>query len=226
MDDDNTDGNVDFEDAPSDNADSVDIVEEAHNEGFANVTNDGNSLNLKRFVMSFWGNQAAKDLAKPYCEAIRNHARLCHEIEDESSDLHLKNHLVAYPITNNATVYFQKDKYGSRSRLRERIKKDTKKNPEFKEKDYQMILDFDNITNELYIHFESIYVKFTTAMMTDERLRPSHRCIFKALILDDGDKLGPKKSVMLQMPEYEFQWERNFDRPAEFLMFDDNVEDR
>ncbi len=237
----NDNENVVAEDA-SNNEDNNNVVAEdasnnQGNENFFFVDEDASQrqkqlppLSLKTFLMPVEGNRNARDLAWPHCERVLQHARDCNEIEGPQSDVLLHRHLLRRIITNNAAIYFRLDKIGSTSHFRDRIKNDIERqmlnNINLQKDDYRLVHDFDNIGFEFNSHLECEYKNLMEKMMTGEGLSPGHRRLFEALHLHGGAKLGPKKSIMLQMLEYPLQKENTFADPAEFLMYDDDVVDR
>ncbi len=122
------------------------------------------------------------------------------------------------------------DKIGSTSCFRDRVERDIKemeqKNIRITEDDYVLVCDFDNVDLEFNSHLENEYEKFMKTMTNDENISPGQRRFFKALHLHEGDKLGAKRSIMLQMLECALQREYKFGAPAEFLMYADDVVDR
>ena len=88
---------------------------------------------------------------------------------------------------------------------------------------YIRMNDFDNVGIDFYSHWELEYEQVMTEMTESKKLSIFQRLLFRALHLDEGWKLGAKKSIMLQMLEYGCQKKFNQSGPVEFLMYDHNV---
>jgi hypothetical protein len=194
-------------------------------------------VDCKSYMMPIAGNRTARDLVKPHCTRLVQHAQTCNEFENPHSDV-LDLHLTPSPVTNRAAIYYRSQehadqnrtkttKVGSTSKFRDRIALDKQKNKDEKvvlaHETYLRMMDFDNTSGRFNSFMEHQYKKVMETTMTNERLAAFQRRMAVAIHKDGGDKLGAKKEIMLQMLEYGYQLELETGAPAEFLMYDDEV---
>ena len=89
-------------------------------------------------------------------------------------------------------------KIGCTSKLTDHINKDKEKNTILTNENDIIVIDFGNVGEVFYLHFESIYEQVMTKMTESEELSVFQCLLFRAIHLDEGWKLGAKKNIMLQ----------------------------
>lgn len=81
------------------------------------------------------------------------------------------------------------------------------------------MIDFDNIGEEFNSELENKYKYLMEKLTKSKGLKPFQVRMFIALHVDGGEKLGAKRSIMLQMLEYGCQLSIKKYAMAEFLMY-------
>ena len=154
--------------------------------------------------------------------SLRIHNQICTQITEVTSNTAVYAMFVKNANANPTKYVLEKN--GSICNLVQRITfyNEKKKKEQYIEQDIKFvcIFDLDNVSNEFYSKMEELYKEVMNVMMMHEHLEPIQRLIFTALHKYEGEKLGPKRTTMLQMIEYGCQTEFKKEAPAEFLMCD------
>jgi hypothetical protein len=90
---------------------------------------------------------------------------------------------------------------------------------------FRIVVDVDNIREDANVVLEAEYKQVMASLGSDERLAPFQRFYFGELLTKrEGDRLGPKASIMMALIEMGTQLDAKVGCPAEFLMYDSKVE--
>jgi len=195
---------------------------------------DVNALefDLSDIIMGIGGNRNARSVAKKPMEkatvAVRKH------IEDP--DGFFSEQLASLPLCVAVSgIYYavikkrngtEERKIGYAMNMTNR-KKRTEENENVQEVLlFKRILNVDMLDEPADRGVRAVWSETLDALKTSKEVHPFQRSLFKAIRDEEGDRLGLRKLLSLQIIESQLQIEKGLSSPQEFLAFDEKAYDK
>ena len=170
--------------------------------------------------MHYRADSTALNLVKDYCIDSAQEAMKHNVCEDPTSSAFLE-HLFPFDITDDPGLHAIFDEHGNL------IKIGSTTSLLLRKQDYDLnkyrfytILSLDAMTREFNLIMETNYSAMMKTLSEHQDLHPFQHSIYKSLVENGGDKLGPKKNIFLQILELGFQYYCKGTTSVEFIMFE------
>ena len=186
------------------------------------------TVNYNNYIQSYKADPVARGLAKQFCIKAANIMIKYNHFKDPegeyTADMIEKDNTMSGHYVIMCDQLKKVEKVGMTRNLRNRKRMYVDGGLDGRR--FRRIVEFDATEQKVNDDMEKLYRQFLSVMKSDEKLHPFQQTWFRMIDEREGERIGIKSQIWLQMIECGFQIKYGVPCVMEFLMFDRVVCDR